>query len=143
MLGLDVCLYEVPPHIPEYRPFRMLTKHFHVIVVHILSNSSFSSPYISPLLPPPIYRTDIQSSTLLRSRCPHHLKAFEGEYTTTHVPQEVKYTVYTCVYDVERTALGMIGCLANQIVVSTELLQCRLDILHSNFVGRLKDFELI
>ena len=22
-LGFDVCPYEVPPHIPEYRPFRM------------------------------------------------------------------------------------------------------------------------
>ena len=28
-LGLDICPYEVPPHIPEYRPFRMLAKHFH------------------------------------------------------------------------------------------------------------------
>ena len=32
MLGLDVSPYEVPPHIPEYRPFRILTKHFPVII---------------------------------------------------------------------------------------------------------------
>ena len=31
-LGLDICPYEVPPHIPEYCSFRLCTKHLHVII---------------------------------------------------------------------------------------------------------------
>ena len=32
VLGSDVCPYEVPPHIPEYCPFRLQTKQFLVII---------------------------------------------------------------------------------------------------------------
>ena len=38
MLGVDVCPYEVLSHIPEYRPFRMQTKHFHVIIHTLFPN---------------------------------------------------------------------------------------------------------
>ena len=42
-LGLDVNLYQVPPHIPEYCPFRLQTEHFHVIL-HTLSPSLPARP---------------------------------------------------------------------------------------------------
>ena len=74
MLGLDVCPYEVPPHIPEYRPFRMQTKHFHVII-HTLFPSLPIPPLTLHLTPATstFLQADTQSSTLLRFRCPNHL----------------------------------------------------------------------
>ena len=53
-LRLDVCPYEVPPHIPEYCPFRLQTKHFH-ITLHTLSPSLPIPPlHLTPArLPPP------------------------------------------------------------------------------------------
>ena len=70
-VGLDICPYEVPPHISEYYcTFRLQTNHFHVIL-HTFS----------PNLPiPPLHLThatftflqaDTLSSTLLCFRCPN------------------------------------------------------------------------
>ena len=58
------------PHISEHRPFRMQSKHFNVLIHTLFPSLSidYSSPYISPLPPPPFYRP-----TPLRSRCPNHL----------------------------------------------------------------------
>ena len=45
-LGLDVRPYEVPPHIPEYRSFRLQTKHFRVfyVIPHTFTPSLPISP---------------------------------------------------------------------------------------------------
>ena len=92
---MDVCPYEVPPHIPEHHPFRMQTKHFHVIHhPHILSKSSYSSPYISPLPTPHFYKpTDTKSSTLLRFGCPNHLKSATPHHIRHTVQIHKLYTV--------------------------------------------------
>ena len=73
-LGLDVCPYEVPPHIPEYRPFRMWTKHFRVII-----HTFFLS--FPPLTSHPCHlhlstgrNQVIPTPSLLCSRCSNHFK---------------------------------------------------------------------
>ena len=57
-----VCPYRVPPHIPEYCPFRLQTKQFHHS--HILPESSRSYPYTSRLhtMPPSVLPKFISSN---------------------------------------------------------------------------------
>ena len=63
---------EASPHIPEHCPFRMQTKHLHIILHTFIPSLPFppltSRPATSTFL-----QADSQSSTLLRSRCPNHL----------------------------------------------------------------------
>ena len=64
MLGLDVCPYEVPPHIPENCPLRPQTNHFHVII-HTFS----------PSLPIPLFTSH-----------PCHLHLSTGRHPIIHAP---------------------------------------------------------
>ena len=61
--GTKFCPYEVPPPIPEYCPFRLQTKHFHVIL----------HPFSPSLTIPPLHLTFATSTFLLRySECGPH-----------------------------------------------------------------------
>ena len=94
-LGLDVCPYEVPPHIPVYCQFRLQTKHFHVII-HTFSPSL---PVPTPT-PHPCHlhistgrHPVTQSSTLLCSRCPlHYPREFEQWLFSVSSPKFCKFT---------------------------------------------------
>ena len=80
MLELVVCPYEIPPNFPEYRiqdVNQVLPCHHS----HTLSKSSHSSPYISPLPPPPFYRPIpiihtpmLQMPKPPQSATPHHIR---------------------------------------------------------------------
>ena len=90
--GLDVCPYEVPPLIPEYCPFRMQTKHFHLII-RLLSKSSLLrlTPAISIYL-----KANTKSSTFLCSRCPNHLNL--PCLTTSATLYVLYYYTYSFIY---------------------------------------------
>ena len=93
VLGLHICPYEVPPHILEYRPFRLPTRQFHV-VIHTFSPSL----PIPPLTSHPCHgatstflQTDTQSSTLICSRCPNHLNLPNLTTSTTlRIPRKLQ-----------------------------------------------------
>ena len=79
-LGLDIRPYEVPPHIPEYRPFRMQTKHFHVILQTFSSSLPIPPPishpchlHISTGRHPVIHTLMLQMSKPPQSATPHHI----------------------------------------------------------------------
>ena len=63
-LGLDVWSYEVPPHIPEYCPFRIYTKHFHVIIHTLLPSHLFPPLHLaSATVTSTFLQADTKSST--------------------------------------------------------------------------------
>ena len=70
-LRLDVCPYEVPPHIPEYCPISKPSTYMPYFT-HSLHVWYCIPPLLSPATSTFI-QVNTQSSTLLRFRCPNHL----------------------------------------------------------------------
>ena len=84
-LGLYVCPHEVPPHIPVYCPFRLRTKHFHVILHIFIPSLPIFLPYISPLPPLHFYRP-----------IPNHPHSYTPDVQTTFATSHhICHTLYT------------------------------------------------
>ena len=78
VLGLHICPYKVPPHIPEYRPFRLPTRHFMSSFTHSLKVFLFLPLHLIPAtVPPPhFYRPT-----------PNHLHSYAQDAQTTSICQ--------------------------------------------------------